>query len=55
MFLTSTSLCLCSVASVNGGKIAGGQVPGPITKRLLDAYSELVGCDIPGQYLRHLA
>ena len=43
------------VASVNGGKIAGGQVPGPMTKRLLDAYSELVGCDIPGQYLSRLA
>ena len=55
MFLTSTSLCLCGVASVNGGKIAGGQVPGPMTKRLLDAYSEFVGCDIPGQYLRYLA
>jgi branched-chain amino acid aminotransferase len=54
MFLTSTSLCLCAVASVNGGKIAGGKVPGPMTKRLLDAYSELVGCDIPGQYLHHL-
>lgn len=53
VMLTSTSLCVCAVSSVNGAKIAGG-VPGPVTKRLLDAYSELVGCDIPGQYLAHL-
>jgi branched-chain amino acid aminotransferase len=54
MFLTSTSLCLCGVASVNGARIAAGNIPGPITKRLLDAYSELVGCDIAGQYLARL-
>ncbi len=54
MFLTSTSLCLCGVASVNGANIANGKVPGPITKRLLDAYSELVACDIAGQYLARL-
>lgn len=54
MFLTSTSLCLCGVSSVNGARIAGGTVPGPITKRLLGAYSELVACDIAGQYLSHL-
>lgn len=54
-FLTSTSLCLCPVSSVNGTAVAGGSVPGPITRRLLDAYSELVGLDIVGQYLRHLS
>jgi branched-chain amino acid aminotransferase len=54
MFLTSTSLCLCGVASVNGAPIAGGKIPGPVTKRLLDAYSELVACDIAGQYLAWL-
>ena len=54
MFLTSTSLCLCGVSKLNGADIAGGKVPGPISKRLLDAYSELVGCDIPGQYLSRL-
>lgn len=54
MFLTSTSLCLCGVASVNGAPIGGGKIPGPITKRLLDAYSELVACDIAGQYLARL-
>jgi branched-chain amino acid aminotransferase len=54
MFLTSTSLCLCGVASVNGARIGSGEIPGPITKRLLDAYSELVSCDIAGQYLARL-
>lgn len=54
VFITSTSLCVCPIASINGAKIAGGKVPGPITRSILSAYSELVGCDIAGQYLRHL-
>jgi branched-chain amino acid aminotransferase len=54
-FLTSTSLCLCPVSSVNGRPVGGGTVPGPVTERLTGAYSELVGCDIVGQYMRHLA
>lgn len=54
MFLTSTSLCLCGVSKVNGATIADGRIPGPITKKLLAAYSELVGCDIEKQYLSRL-
>jgi len=54
VMLTSTSLCICPVSRVNGTPISGGQVPGPVTRRLLDAYSALVGCDIPGQYLSRL-
>lgn len=54
-FLTSTSLCLCAVRSVNGVPIAGGKIPGEITGRLLKAYSDFVDCDIAGQYLSHLA
>jgi len=54
VMLTSTSLCICPVSRVNGRPIAGGQVPGPVTRRLLDAYGALVGCDIPGQYLSRL-
>src|SRR5262249_3573821 len=53
VFLTSTSLCLCPVRSVNGTLI-GDQPPGPVTKRLIDAYAKLVGCDFVAQYLRHL-
>ncbi len=54
MFLSSTSLCMCPVRSVNGAEIRNGKVPGPLTGRLLKAYSEFVDCDIVGQYLRHL-
>jgi branched-chain amino acid aminotransferase len=54
MFLTSTSLCICPVRSVNGSTIADGSVPGPLTSRLTDAYVELVACDFVAQYLKHL-
>lgn len=53
-FLTSTSLCICPVRSVNGAKIADGKVPGPVTERLTRAYVDYVGCDFVAQYKRHL-
>ena len=53
IFLTSTSLCVCPVRTVNGATIGDGTVPGPITKRLMDAYVELVDFDWVGQYLKH--
>ena len=55
MFLTSTSLCICPVRSINGNPIADGGVPGPTTKRLTDAYIELVDCDFVAQYLNQLS
>jgi branched-chain amino acid aminotransferase len=54
VFLTSTSLCICPVRSVNGNPVGDGKVPGPITRRLTEAYIELVGCDFVAQYLKHL-
>jgi branched-chain amino acid aminotransferase len=54
VFLTSTSLCICGVRSVNGQKIADGRPPGPMTQRLIDAYVKLVDCNYVAQYLRHL-
>src|SRR6266478_857636 len=51
MFLTSTSLCICPVRSVNGQAIASGTVPGPVTRRLTQAYIEHVGTDFVAQYL----
>ena len=52
-FLTSTSLCLCPVRSINGVDIAGKDgVPGPVTRRLTDAYKDLVGHDFVAQVLR---
>ena len=53
-FLTSTSLCICGVRSLNGRDFAAGQVPGPVTQRLTQAYKELVGCDFVAQYLQRL-
>lgn len=53
IFVTSTSYCICPVASVNGTRPEGG-VPGPVTTRLMDAYSGLVGLDFAAQYLAHL-
>jgi branched-chain amino acid aminotransferase len=54
-FVTSTSFCICPVSSINGSNIGDSvMVPGPLTSRLLDAYSGLVGIDIPGQYLSKL-
>jgi branched-chain amino acid aminotransferase len=53
-FLTSTSLCICGVRSLNGRHFAETAVPGPVTRRLTEAYKELVGCDFVAQYLRCL-
>jgi branched-chain amino acid aminotransferase len=55
VFLTSTSLCICGVRSVNGRPIGDGRVPGPVTRRLTDAYVALVGTDFVAQYLSRLA
>ncbi|HEX6141909.1 MAG TPA: aminotransferase class IV, partial [Geminicoccaceae bacterium] len=54
-FITSTSLCLCPVRSVNGTTIGDGALPGPLTRRLRDAYTDLVGLDFTAQYLAHLS
>ena len=52
-FLTSTSLAICPVTKVNGVAIGPpGQVWGPVTKRLADAYQRLVDHDFVGQYLK---
>lgn len=53
MFLTATSLCILPVRSFNGQIVGGSQWngAGPVTKRLIVAYSEAVGCDFVQQYL----
>jgi branched-chain amino acid aminotransferase len=50
-FFTSTSLCACPVATLNGARFRGG-VPGPVTRRIMDAFADLVGMDYVGQYLQ---
>ena len=47
-FLASTPFCLMPVTRINGVPIADGH-PGPIWRRLLDAWNELVGLDIYAQ------
>ena len=54
-FLTSTSLCICPVSAVNGAPINDGRVPGPITERLMSAFSDVVGMDYVDQYLSQLS
>jgi len=55
MFLTSTSLCIGAVRRFNGAMVGDGRVPGPITKRLIEAYIAEVGCDFVRQYLDRLS
>lgn len=53
-FLTSTPYCLLPVTRFNGQPVAAGR-PGRVVRRLLDAWSKLVGVDIVGQAERHAA
>ena len=53
-FLTSTSLCICPVSAINGAPVANGNSPGPVTRRLMQAFSDLAGMDFEEQYLAHL-
>ena len=50
IFITSTSLCVCPAASINGVEPRSGKVPGPTSRRLQMAFSELVGLDVVAQY-----
>jgi branched-chain amino acid aminotransferase len=52
-FLASTSPTFVPVRTVNGAKIGNG-APGPITLRLIGAWSKMVGMDIVDQALSHL-
>ena len=52
-FLSSTSYSVLPVASMNGWAI-GDEVPGPITRGLLAAWSDMVGINFVEQALAHL-
>jgi branched-chain amino acid aminotransferase len=47
-FLTSTPFCLMPATRINGKPIGDGR-PGPVYRRLLEAWSAEVGLDIAGQ------
>ncbi len=53
LFFTSTPYCLLPATRINGLPVGSGRV-GPVTKRLLTAWSELVGLDIVAQAERQL-
>ena len=53
IFMTSTSLCICPVRSI-GGRTLPAPIPGPVTRRITEAYARLVDCDFVAQYLSHL-
>ncbi len=56
-FITSTSLCVCPLAEMNGVRIGPGDrgTPfGPVTRTIVDAYARHVDCDFVAQYLAHL-
>jgi branched-chain amino acid aminotransferase len=53
-FLTSTSLCICPVRSINGRHVGVEKIAGPLTQHLIDAYAKLVEFDFVAQYKRHL-
>ena len=52
-FLASTSPTIVPVQSINGVRPTK-EVPGPLTKRLIQAWSDMVGLDIVAQALNHL-
>ena len=53
-FITSTSLCVCPVGSFSKKPLQDEAIPGPITQKLTEAFSQLVDCDFVGQYLAQL-
>jgi branched-chain amino acid aminotransferase len=53
-FLTSTSLCICPVRSLNGRHVGVDAMPGPVTQRLIDAFAKLLDFDYVAQYKRRL-
>jgi branched-chain amino acid aminotransferase len=52
-FMTATSRSILPVSRANGLRIGSGSVPGPITKRLIAAWNEMVGMDIVAQALHY--
>ncbi|MBN1557233.1 MAG: aminotransferase class IV [Lentisphaerae bacterium] len=50
-FWTTSSYCVLPIARIDGRPLAG-PCPGPLTRRLLDAWGDSVGVDIVGQARR---
>jgi branched-chain amino acid aminotransferase len=55
VFLSATSFCALPVTRANGQTICGGKAPGPVTQRILDAFSDLAGFNVVEQATRRAA
>lgn len=53
-FVTTTSYCVMPVGTVNG-TVVGKATPGPITRRVMDAWCEMVGMDYVAQMRTYAA
>jgi branched-chain amino acid aminotransferase len=53
-FVTTTSYCVMPVGNLNGSPI-GKAVPGPTTRRVMDAWIEMCGMDYVAQMRTHAA
>ena len=54
-FITNTSQCVLPVSRIDNRLIGGGEVPGPVTKQLWAAWSEMVGLDFVDQAIQYAA
>jgi branched-chain amino acid aminotransferase len=45
---------VCPVRSFNGVDVGNGRVPGPVTRRIIEAYCRMVDYDFVAQYLKRL-
>ena len=54
IFLSSTSLCVCPVRSIDNREPASDTIPGPVTRQIMEAYKRLLDFDFEEQYLRFL-
>ena len=52
-FVTSTSMCVVPVKSLNGTPIYGGAVPGPVATRLIEGWRALTGVDFIAQAFKY--
>ena len=52
IFLTMTSMCICPVRSLEGTRTKAVTVPGPVTRRLQEAWIKRVDCDFIDQFTR---
>lgn len=53
VFVTANSICMVPISEINC-KPTGKPIPGPVTQRLLSAWSEKVGVDIVQRALSHI-